>query len=44
MSRHPDMGRRIVRVMERMEGVTSMALQVGDLSLEQVMEKVYNLY
>ena len=38
------MGRRIVRVMERMEGVTSMALQVGDLSQEQVMEKVHKLY
>ena len=40
--RHPDMGRRIVRVMEKMRGITSVSLEVGNLTEVELMENVRN--
>ena len=41
--RDPGMGRRIVRVMEKMQGISSVVLEVGTLSQSQVMEKALDL-
>ena len=36
------MGRRIVRVMEKMRGITSVSLEVGNLTEVELRENVRN--
>ena len=41
LSRFPDMGRRIIRVMERMGTLEKVSIDVGDMDREEVLTLVY---
>ena len=42
LSKHPDMGQRIVHVLQRMEKVPKKVVDVGDLSADEVKSLVKN--